>query len=47
MAGLPVVSGVKGVRAFERAGWRQGRRRGSHVVLLKTSHNASLSVPNT
>jgi predicted RNA binding protein YcfA (HicA-like mRNA interferase family) len=47
MAGLPVVSGAKVVRAFERAGWRQDRQRGSHVVLLKTGHNASLSVPNT
>lgn len=45
MPGLPVISGAEVVRAFERAGWHVGRRRGSHVVLLKPGHRASLSVP--
>jgi predicted RNA binding protein YcfA (HicA-like mRNA interferase family) len=45
MARLPVVSGAQAVRAFERAGWRVDRQRGSHVVLLKGGHIASLSVP--
>ncbi len=45
MAKLPVVSGAEAVRAFERAGWRQDRQRGSHVILLKPGHSASLSVP--
>ena len=45
MAQLPVVSGTKVVRAFEEAGWRQDRRRGSHVVMLKPGYNVSLSVP--
>ena len=45
MPGLPVVSGRQVVRAFERAGWRVNRQRGSHVVLLKIGHIASLSVP--
>jgi predicted RNA binding protein YcfA (HicA-like mRNA interferase family) len=45
MARLPVLSGAQVVRAFERAGWRVDRQRGSHVVLLKTGHIASLSVP--
>jgi len=45
MAKLPVVSGAEAVKAFERAGWRVDRHRGSHVVMLKTSHIASLSVP--
>jgi predicted RNA binding protein YcfA (HicA-like mRNA interferase family) len=42
---LPVISGAEAVKAFERAGWRQDRQRGSHVVLLKQDHAASLSVP--
>jgi predicted RNA binding protein YcfA (HicA-like mRNA interferase family) len=45
MAGLPVVSGREVVRAFERAGWRVDRQRGSHFVMLKAGHIASLSIP--
>ncbi len=45
MAQLPVISGAKAVRAFEKAGWRQDRQRGSHVVMLKPGRNVSLSVP--
>ena len=45
MARLPVLSGAQVVKAFERAGWRVDRQRGSHVVLVKTGHIASLSVP--
>ena len=45
MPRLPVVSGEQAVRAFEKAGWRADRRRGSHVVMLKAGHRASLSVP--
>lgn len=45
MAKQPVVSGAEAVRAFQRAGWRVDRQRGSHVVLLKPGYVASLSVP--
>ncbi len=45
MVKLPVVSGAEAVKAFLRAGWRVDRQRGSHVVLLKAGHIASLSVP--
>jgi predicted RNA binding protein YcfA (HicA-like mRNA interferase family) len=45
MAKLPVISGGDAVKAFQRAGWRVDRRRGSHVVLLKAGHIASLSIP--
>ncbi|MGE0455586.1 MAG: type II toxin-antitoxin system HicA family toxin [Vicinamibacteria bacterium] len=45
MTRLPVVSGAQAVKAFERAGWRVDRQRGSHVVMLKAGHIASLSVP--
>jgi len=45
MPGLPSISGDKAVRAFEKAGWRWDRRRGSHVILVKTGNAASLSVP--
>lgn len=45
MPKLPVISGAEAIGAFERAGWHQDRQRGSHVVLLKQGHIASLSVP--
>ncbi len=45
MPKLPVLSGRQVVRAFEEAGWRQDRQRGSHVVMLKQGSNVSLSIP--
>ena len=45
MPRLPVISGSKAVKALQCAGWRVDRQRGSHIVLLKAGHIASLSVP--
>ncbi len=45
MPKLPVISGAKAVRAFERAGWRIYRQRSSHIIMLKVGFNVSLSVP--
>ena len=45
MASLPVVSGAQAIRAFERAGWRRARQKGSHVSLVKSGVNVNLSVP--
>jgi len=45
MAALPSVSGERAVRAFQKAGWIKDRQRGSHVILIKPGHTASLSVP--
>ena len=45
MPRLPVISGARAVKAFARAGWRVDRQRDSHVVMLRTGHLASLSIP--
>ena len=45
MPPLPVISGAQAVKAFSRAGWRLNRQRGSHAILIKLGHIASLSVP--
>ncbi len=45
MAHLPVLSGQEVVRAFSRLGWEIARQRGSHVILVKAEHPATLSVP--
>jgi predicted RNA binding protein YcfA (HicA-like mRNA interferase family) len=42
---LPVVSGERAVKAFQKVGWIKDRQHGSHVVLIKPGHPASLSVP--
>jgi predicted RNA binding protein YcfA (HicA-like mRNA interferase family) len=45
MVSLPVLSGAKAVRAFQQAGWQVVRQRGSHIILIKSGHIASLSIP--
>ena len=45
MAGLPSLSGERVVRVLQKAGWTKDRQRGSHVILIKPGHAASLSVP--
>jgi predicted RNA binding protein YcfA (HicA-like mRNA interferase family) len=46
MPKFPVVSGAEAVKAFEYAGWRKDRQRGSHLVMLKSGEIASLSYLN-
>jgi predicted RNA binding protein YcfA (HicA-like mRNA interferase family) len=45
MPPLPVISGAQAVKAFSRAGWHFDRQRGSHAILIKHGHIASLSIP--
>ncbi|MEX0670351.1 MAG: type II toxin-antitoxin system HicA family toxin [Pirellulales bacterium] len=40
------MSGTEAVRIFEQAGWKVDRQRGSHVILVKDGHVATLSVPD-
>ncbi len=34
------------VKALERLGWQVARQRGSHIILTKPGHIATLSVPD-
>jgi predicted RNA binding protein YcfA (HicA-like mRNA interferase family) len=43
---LPVLSGREVVRIFEAGGWNIARQRGSHIILVKHGHIATLSVPD-
>ena len=45
MPPVPLVRPQEAVRAFERLGWEVARQRGSHIILTKPGHIASLSVP--
>ncbi len=46
MPALPVLSGRKAVRVFEKLGWEVARQRGSHIILVKESEIATLSIPD-
>lgn len=45
MPGLPTCSGADAIRAFERAGWRKDRQRGSHITLTRENSPVALTVP--
>jgi predicted RNA binding protein YcfA (HicA-like mRNA interferase family) len=46
MPSLPVLSGRDVVRVFEQFGWHIARQRGSHIILVKPDHIATLAVPD-
>jgi predicted RNA binding protein YcfA (HicA-like mRNA interferase family) len=46
MATLPLLSGRNVVKVFAKDGWRMVRQRGSHLILVKPGHMATLSVPD-
>ncbi|MBU2601462.1 MAG: type II toxin-antitoxin system HicA family toxin [Actinobacteria bacterium] len=46
MPPLPALSGREVVRSFVALGWKVARQRGSHVILVKEGHIATLSVPD-
>jgi predicted RNA binding protein YcfA (HicA-like mRNA interferase family) len=46
MPALPVLSGRKAVRAFEKLGWQVARQRGSHIIMVREGEIATLSIPN-
>jgi len=46
MQKLPLLSGREVVKVFERLGWEVARQRGSHIILVKGKHIATLSVPD-
>ncbi len=46
MTNIPAMSGRDVIRTFEALGWWVDRRRGSHVVMLKSGETASLIIPD-
>ena len=46
MPTLPQLSGRETVRVFESLGWKVVRQKGSHIILIKDGHVATLSVPD-
>jgi len=46
MPPVPLLRPREVVRAFERLGWSAARHHGSHTVMTKEGHIATLSVPD-
>jgi predicted RNA binding protein YcfA (HicA-like mRNA interferase family) len=46
MQKIPLLSGREVVRVFSRLGWDVARQRGSHIILVKEGHIATLSIPD-
>ena len=46
MPSVPVLRPRRVVKAFEKLGWAVARQKGSHIILTKEGHIATLSVPN-
>ena len=44
-ASLRLCSGAEAVRKFRRAGFGQWRPRGSHVMMVKSGYEYTLSIP--
>jgi predicted RNA binding protein YcfA (HicA-like mRNA interferase family) len=45
MSKHPVISGLKAVKAFSKAGWVIARQTGSHIIMVKDNSVVTLSVP--
>jgi predicted RNA binding protein YcfA (HicA-like mRNA interferase family) len=46
MPSVPVLKPRQVVKAFGKLGWAVARQKGSHIILTKEGHIATLSVPN-
>ena len=45
MPPVPLLRPREVVRAFERLGWQVAHQKGSHIILTKPGHLATLSIP--
>jgi predicted RNA binding protein YcfA (HicA-like mRNA interferase family) len=46
MPTVPILKPREVVKAFRTFGWNVARQRGSHIILVKEGHVATLSIPN-
>lgn len=46
MPPIPILKPREVVKTFEKLDWQISRQRGSHIILTKQGHIATLSVPN-
>jgi len=46
MGSVPLLRPPEVIKAFERLGWERERQRGSHIIMTKPGHLATLSIPD-
>ncbi|MCX5890747.1 MAG: type II toxin-antitoxin system HicA family toxin [Deltaproteobacteria bacterium] len=46
MGSIPSLRPRDVIKAFERLGWERERQRGSHIIMTKPGHLATLSIPD-
>ncbi len=46
MSEIPVLRPEEVIKIFKKFGWVPVRQKGSHIILVKEKHIATLSVPN-
>lgn len=46
MPPVPILRPSEVVRTFQKLGWQVVRQKGSHIIMTKPGHIATLSIPN-
>jgi len=46
MRKIPLLKPKEVIKTFEKFGWEVSRQKGSHIILTKLNHIATLSIPN-
>ena len=46
MPPVPLLSPSDVIKMFQRLGWQIVRQKGSHIIMTKPGHMATLSIPN-
>ena len=46
MPPIPLLRPREVIKTFEKFGWQVARQKGSHIILTKEGHIATLSIPN-
>jgi predicted RNA binding protein YcfA (HicA-like mRNA interferase family) len=46
MTSVPLMKPQEVKKAFEKLGWEIVRQKGSHIIMTKKNHIATLSIPN-
>jgi predicted RNA binding protein YcfA (HicA-like mRNA interferase family) len=46
MPPIPLLRPNEVIKTFEKFGWQVTRQKGSHIILTKPGHIATLSIPN-
>ena len=46
MPPVPILPPSDVIKIFQRLGWQMARQKGSHIIMTKPGHIATLSIPN-